>query len=369
MTMVALPEGIRLLGVPSWVGFDISNPALGNVTLDSAGEKLGILLQIPKTGTLGRVQFRIAAVTSAQDLKVSFQDEDVATGDPDGAVDQFRVVTGIAANTGFRTGLITSDGTDGGTKRSVTRGKHIFVVFEFNSATGNLVLSAAMQSLGSAQGNIYRSNFVAAWTKTAISIASLALEYDDGAVYPIPGVIPFAGGSGTTNAALLVTAFNNASTPDERGNRLVLPWDARCIGLWGYVEYDFAAKMALYEGSTLKEEITLPATPVRGGASEGQICLFFPANTYTLTKNTVYRTTIIPTTASSISCTRFTAFNSAALGGYCGTSFYSTSRTDGGVFADLDVEVVCCGPIIDAIDVSGGMGTVVGTGTVIRGIV
>jgi hypothetical protein len=52
--------------------------------------KLAFVCEAPKTGVLRKVCFRTGSVVTGDTLKVSFQDVDPATGDPNGTADQFR---------------------------------------------------------------------------------------------------------------------------------------------------------------------------------------------------------------------------------------------------------------------------------------
>ena len=107
--------------------------------IDAAGERVAFVIRVPKTGTLDKAEFRVGtvAINAASQVRVSFQDISAANGDPDGTQDQFRDIAGsaFASNTWMVPGLMTSDGTDTGVKRSVTQGDLLSVVIEYQTFT------------------------------------------------------------------------------------------------------------------------------------------------------------------------------------------------------------------------------------------
>src|SRR3989304_561487 len=60
--------------------------------IDAAAEKVAFIFKVPKTGTLESVSFVLGPVTTGDTLKISFQDVDVATGNPDGSGDAVTLV-------------------------------------------------------------------------------------------------------------------------------------------------------------------------------------------------------------------------------------------------------------------------------------
>jgi hypothetical protein len=133
-----------------------------SVTIDASGEKFVFVFRAPKTGNLSKATFCISSVITAEDLKVSWQDVDGTTGNPDGTVDQYRVFAkaGITAATLIQTGIISSDGTDGGSKRAVTIGDWVACVIEFNSAIGSVTFSmpGIASTYSGAKNSAYAAN-------------------------------------------------------------------------------------------------------------------------------------------------------------------------------------------------------------------
>ena len=117
--------------------------------LNSANEKWAAIIRAPRTGTLDKFECRIGtslATFPGNGLRLSFQDVDLSTGNPDGSVDEFRVVSVSPGVNGWVTpGLMTDDGTDTGVKRSVTAGDYLACVVDFNPTytTGDLTIANA----------------------------------------------------------------------------------------------------------------------------------------------------------------------------------------------------------------------------------
>lgn len=230
-------------------------------TIDAAGEKVAFAFHAPKAGTLARVGFLLGTVTTGADLKVSLQDPELVTGNPDGVVDQFRVVpvADTDDNAWKYTGLITSDGTDGGAKRTVVKGERLCVVIEFDSAVG--WLAVATQNINFPfPHSAYVNHFTAAWAKAA-NPPSFWLEYDDGSGAPIAGVIPGTGAQ-----------INQTDTgTDEVGIRFTVPWRCEVDGGWAYsnaviVTSTFVLKLYDANLNVLRSVEPPPAYTIMGSA-------------------------------------------------------------------------------------------------------
>ena len=208
------------------------SPSFGNyflgLALDAATDRIAFIFRCPKAGTLGYVGFRTDTVTVSEALKISFQTVDPATGNPDGTVDQYRVHAGaFSANTWYTTGLITDNGADGGTKRTVARGEYLAVVIEFNAfSSGNLKIAAAYSMFGKFENQFgyITANLTGAYAKQLIGIPVCYLQYDDGSTGYIPALWPFSAGA--------VVSWNNTSNPAERALRFQVPFKCKVGGAW-----------------------------------------------------------------------------------------------------------------------------------------
>jgi len=140
---------VQFTGVGAYVPWPINSMTPGfssTLVIDATGEQAAQLGQVwfpARTGskTINKVHFRFGAVTKAggSGLQVSLQDVSLTAGppaQPDGVVDQYRAIANgeatFAANTWYTSGLLTSDGTDTGTKRTVNFGDLVACVLEYD---------------------------------------------------------------------------------------------------------------------------------------------------------------------------------------------------------------------------------------------
>jgi hypothetical protein len=294
---------------------------------------------------------------------VSFQDVDLATGDPDGTPDQYRtiVVADANDNASLVTGILSSDGTDNGTKRAVTRGDLLAVVIEFDSfVAGNLNIATrnTVNPPGSSGGH-YTDHFTAAWAKNASSLPRLALEYSDGSYWPIPYTCPAVGG-------IAAETFNSGSTPDERGLIFQVPFSCKASGIWALIDVDGDVDVVLYDsdGTSVLESVSLDAN-VRIAGSSGVFHALWDTDV-TLVKDTSYRLAVKPTSVTNASMfvgeyTAAAVLDSLSGGSEC----HYTSRTDAGAWTEGTTMRPLMGLILSALDdgVSTGSG---GTGAISR---
>jgi hypothetical protein len=356
VTLLRQPD---LVGKPSWFGCSHALPARADYALDAADEKIAFVTSVQwldtslTTRQIARIHFRTVTITTNELLKVSLQDLD-ASGDPDGTPDQYRTITPIV-NRGLRTGLITSDGTDTGTLRTVSNGEQIAIVIEFDGNTGNLLITTVHSSAFNF-GNAYPDAFTAAWAKTANTnqAMTVAIEFADGGFAQTPGLIPFVGHTGDSDSPLTPVTFNSGSTPDERGNVWTPDFSGTASALWAYVDYDNPCDLVLYDSSSnVLATAACPAAAVRQTTTDGLLVL--PITPVTVTAGSLYRVAIKPG-ASNVIVVRWSAFSNAALGAWYGTNYYSTSRVNAGSWTDVDTDVMYCGPVMSAISTSTGGG-------------
>lgn len=319
-----------------------------SILLDAAAEKYAFIFQAPKAGNLARVGFRTATVTTGDTMKVSLQNVDPTTGDPDGVANQFRTISVADGddNVWKRTGLITSDGTDGGTRRTVTLSERLAVVIEFNAyVAGNL--NIAVKGVGSSRltpgGLNYVDHFTAAWTKQTSSIAVLSIEYDDGTFSYIPNVLP---------AETQVTAvINTGTTPDEVALKFRLTQATAVSGFWilGALLGDMDVVLYDTDGitplatSSLDKDIEANADTL--GALVGLLTPIVP-----LSADVFYRLSIKPTSATNVTYAAITV--SAAAGAAQldqmsgGQDFHWSQRTDAGAWSDDTMKRLAAGFVL-----------------------
>lgn len=352
MAITTIPQFM----IPALLDVDAASPwGLTNVLLNASGDKCGFAIQCPKDGTLDTFEWLTGTVSNNPDngIRVSFQDLD-GSGLPDGTQDQYRDVTGtISANTWQTTGLMTNDGTDGGTKRTVVAGEWIGVVFEFVSfvASDSINISVLGGNASSRQGSpaYVCDGSTGTYSKSTANYPIGALKYSDGtyAQSVWHGVYPVIGADSTL--------FSDASTPDEYALRFQFPYKCRVTGFWfsgdpvgddlTVVLYDGTTALAT---STILEDNTASTT---SGIRHG----FFD-NAQELTANTTYRLSY-KAGASSSRINRFTLPGSAYLEALSpGVEWYESTRTDAGAWSDSNTTRPWMGLIVDGIEFTAGGG-------------
>ncbi len=341
MALVTIPGGGFPFPTPPFA----LNAGVGfaGLVLDAAGEKAAMVLQAPRTGTLTRVGFRTGAVTVAQDVRVSFQDLD-GSADPDGVQDQFRTVGSLVAQTWFETGLMTSDGTDSGSQRVVQQGDLLAIVIEFESTVGDLVISNGASDEGNEERFPHSTHFTAAWARQEQAVL-VYLEYADGQPAPIPKTMPFSASSGILN-------FSNAATPDERGNRFLLPFPCRVRGVWFGGSSGGALDVVLYQGTTEIDSASLPSDLESVGAA-GVHWINLPGS-HRLDVGVEYFASMRPSTGTSVGIAVVSFDARKNMDHYWGgREVYEATRTDAGAWSTNTLNRSYLGLIIDQIENGG----------------
>ncbi len=329
------------------------------ITIDVNVEAAGFVFRIPKTGTLDMVEFRFNNMSNVPDngVKVSFQD--LSAGEPDGGADQYRVIPSGSLAAGWATpGLMTSDGTDTGTKRSVTVGDYLAVVIENNSFTAGdsfqvsaLNMSSVAQQLTRAQHYCTSRNSGGTWTDNAL-VPCMALKYSDGTyAFVAPMWYPIS--------ALTTATFNNGSSPDERGLVFSVPVSMELTGAWMLGGVGAAGDLVLYDsgGNAI-------ATVSFQTQNSGQGYLI-PLPPTTLVANSTYRLVLKPTSGSNVTLYDFTVPGNSYLAAVeGGINWYYTQRTDAGAWTDtntrrpwmgLQFDAIAVGGILEPNDMTGGL--------------
>lgn len=354
MTIVSVPQ---LLVPDPGPLVTAGGVAFNSLLLDASAEKAAFILRAPKAGNIARVGFRTGTVTTGDTLKVSLQDVSGTTGDPDGVADQFRTVAVADTddNIWVRTNLITSDGTDGGSLRAVTRGAIFALVIEFNSfVAGNLNIAATLGVtaprgpwLG---GPSYADHFTAAWAKVTTGVPVVAIEYDDGSFAFMGSTLP-----ALTPAN---TSFNSGT---ENGLKFKLPMACRIGGFWFYggagnTSSDYTVNLYDSDGTTSLGAVSYDATIV-ASVGTGAVIGILPSSV-SLLANTFYRIGILPAGANTVTLYNITlssAHGAAILDQMSGgQNFHWTSRAGAGAWSDDTSRRPFMGLFIDGLDSGGG---------------
>jgi hypothetical protein len=312
----------------------------------NANDRVAMVVQVPKSGTLDWFEWRTGAVSNNPDngMRQSFQDISATNGHPDGVVDQYRDITGTFSANAWQvpSGTMTDTGADGGTKRTVTKGDWLGCVIDFVSfvALDQIQISTITTPL------VHNFAWISdASTGTYAKLANgpvMALRYSDGTYAeffaPVLPALTF-----TTNT------YGNGSTPDERALRFTVPAACRCAGIWFYGAMASDCDAILYDSSSnVLTSISLDVDRRTDTNTRNHVAYF--ATPVNLTANTVYRMALKPTTASTIT-TYDIDVNAGALMACMegGSSWYSSTRTDAGAWTDTQTSRPTIGILIDAI--------------------
>lgn len=339
--------------VPPPLSPAVAAPAFASIGSMTAGtHKTAYIIRAPKAGTLDWFEARQHANTNNPDngLRFSFQGVSLATGDPDGTQDEYRAVTaGFAAGAWLvPPGVMTSDGTDTGTKRTVTRGELLACVVEYeNFVAGDSVQMSAISAVNSSSSHGLNAQYVdffgAAWTKAA-DYAPIALKYNDSTYGIVHPAYPIT--------VVNTRTFGSGSSPNHRGIYFQVPVAWRVIGAWVRIDMDGDADVILYNSSDTVLASASHDLNVRQNTAGNTTYFWFDA-AVTLAISTNYRLIVKPTTATNVSIYDYdvsTAALRAALP--FGTYRQSSTGAPGG-WTELDTNY---GPemglIIDGTDVA-----------------
>lgn len=277
VTLMPMP-----LGVSSQPNISISATSF---RLDTSSEQCGLVFVVPRTGNIRALSFLVGTVTSA----------------PSGNHD-VRLET-VDAGTGINTGTLAGTTTNGAILLSTTGWKSVTLTADA-AVTAGQQLALMVQAPASDFGDVTLADFAdESWAagvpysitttgaKSALALIA-AVEYDDGAVVPIPGLWPLS--------AVTIDTFSNASTPDRRGLRFQAPGPMRLAGctLWVDTDGDFDVVFYAADG-TSATTVFDGDKDLRQSAAAGCQHLTF-STAPTLAANTTYRLVIVPTTTTAL---------------------------------------------------------------------
>lgn len=359
---------------PTPMAWTAALPIFGATTLlmDASGEKAALVFHAPKAGTLDKFEFRLGTLTNTTNgVRCSFQSVTNASVPrvPDETQDQFRAVTGLAANTWTVPGLMTSDGTDGGVKRTVTFGELLACVIDFESFTAGDVVAPNVSTVTNAatpHQHAYSISSIAkqagAWVLSNSGNLVMALKYSDGSYSHVAhDVVPWS--------AVGTHTFNSGSTPDEIGIIWTPPAQVRAWGFHLRGDMDNAYDVVLYDtdGTTALETISIGAND-RSVASSGGGTEYPFSQQRTLAAGSAYRLTVKPG-ASNVAL--YYADVSAAEimdGAQAGSALHQTHRTNAGAWTQTTTRRPFMGFVLDGFSdgAGGGGGPLIGPGRLVR---
>jgi len=321
----------------------------GDFLIDAAGEKFAVIFKVPKTGTISKIGFMTGAVANSQTLRVGLQTVDPATGDASGTAYGGMTVgtqAAPAADTWYTVTL--------GTGASATVGDYVAAVIEFDATVGSVYFRVTNNT-----NDIfpYCGLYTTVWTKS-VRVPLLGIEYSDGS-YEFNNCLAY-------NTNVGAYTINTGTTPDEVGNYFSFPSPVTVSGVWVAVDLDGDGDIILYDNADTVLATTSLDKEMRGSTVRGN--QYYSFASVTLTKDTIYRLVIKPTTTTSLSI-YYSGFPTvAAMDTFpYGQLMYQTTRTDAGAWTEDTTQRVMIAPLIIAF--SDGVGGSGGGMPILRGSV
>lgn len=328
-------------------------PAVGAftaVTMSVSGAKVAFIFRAPKTGNIDRGSFRTTAVTLATNTDLRLETVDIlTTGDATGTL------LGVNSNVIIPSASITAntfiEGTFGAAT-PVTKGDLLALVIAPsaipNYAIGRLAVPVNNFALP------YSESFSASWTKSSTTLAG-AIRYDDGNYYNIPNTWPISNVAGQ--------GFTSATTPDEMGNLINLPFKCRAAGIVIDTQTTSAASnftARIYDAADVVLASKLSAMIAVSGTGQVVVPL---DNSPELDANTDYRIAIEAMTTINRSIRYVDVLNTdlaeaLPLGNRC----QWTQRTNGGAWSQTATRRASIALLIDQLDDGAGGGGGGGSG-------
>jgi hypothetical protein len=265
-------------------------------TFDSAADLEAIIFQIPKTGTIANIHYRIAGVTSpVMTHRISLQTVSTSTGLPNGIGSLYGSSTGITVDASTYTAATNYTAAVNCT--GATAGDVVALVFDLSAFTSGSFTQqqrvagtyAGDDFIGFPSTIPYCVQSTAGVTAKQTGIAILqcfALEYSGTTFVPI-NVAGFAW-VGTVSSA----AVTNSGTT-RRGNAFTPAVKRRAIGIYG--EFKLVGNNLLRLRLASDDSILATATTnvnIQTSSAQGsEFYLFDSGTTVTLTPGTAYYVT------------------------------------------------------------------------------
>lgn len=322
--------------------------AFASFLLDAADEKLAAVFMAPKTGSITKIHFRTATVTTGATVDVRLETVG-GDGHPTGTLQATntngaQVIADTDDNTYFQTALTAA--------ASVTAGDVLAAVIVNPSVSpGTLNISAISSATSELALFPYGDFFTASWAKQSANMVFTA-EYSGGVFYEIPMSFPVS--------SVADTQFNSGSTPDERGNIFQVPFKCRVAGAWYFGAATAAGSrmMKLYDSngsSVLAQTGSLDSDQIHSTTRRPQ--QFFFTAPATLNVATNYRLTLLPEAAVNVQLQEFTVASAAILDAFTGgQEMHLTTRADAGSWTETTTQRAIMGLLIDQLDDGAGGG-------------
>ena len=342
MTMVNLRGTIPWPMPPFGAAGAFSHTAM---IMDAVDERVAYICQVPKTGTISKIVFRTRTVATGGDCIIGIETVDLAVDTLPGFPSGTLVAAGAAAlafNIAINDGNQLLTATLATPWSGATLGDLIAIVINGpTTGTPDIDITSFTDAPGLDFG--YAALFDSgSWSKSATHLVC-GLEYSDGTFEELPGTWAWS------SAATI--SFNSDSTPDENGMRFQVSFDCKVRGVWAWIDGDQIYDVKLYEDdNTLLESYTQDSS-VRSGTS-GEVMYFMFNTEVSLTKDTWYRVTILPSTNTpNVTLYKTTTLTVAQMDSNPGgQNMYGTERTNAQAWTDKTLVKVQMGILISQIN-------------------
>lgn len=330
----------------------MSNHSTSAFFFNADASRYAWVLRAPKAGTIQQLHFRMGSVTTGDNVRFSVRGV-TSLGNPDATESQFRVraiATGDA-NSWLATGILSHDGTNGGTKLTVTKGQHFSIVALYEARdSGNMqfVSMGAYTTFPRTPNRTMTStDSGGTWISPAVA-PMIALEYDDGSFESMTGVMPAIGGS---------FSLTTGSTPDEYSIRFQLPAKMRCAGVFAIWDTREQSYSLTTDGGSVLAGPKSPLGPSATNSVARRQYIYWDTP-IELDPATWYRLLITPTGISGFSMARLVLGHPdwIRILGLPDTVYQVQSRKSLGAWTHEATHYIPISMIFDGIDATGGGG-------------
>lgn len=318
--------------------------AVSNMLIDANGEKAAIIFQPPKTGTITHLAFRTGNLTTSDTLAIRGETVS-ASGEPSGslwATNTSGSQASLVANTWYEVAL-----TAGIVVTDVSVPIAFVIALPASGAVGNMNIARVNVPGGGSIDFPYALLYTGSWAKSASQTGLMAVKYSDGTRPPVLGV---------AQALYVNNAYSSSSNPNERGNKIVLPFTAKIKGVWHHpgsaVAGDFSLNL-LDSANAVLQTVTVDGD--YNNASNPTVSYHqFPGESIIQAGATI-RVTKKPTSATNVAMYDATApISGQGLAGLpMGAYTCLTTRQNAGAWTDSTDTQAKIGLIISALGTDG----------------
>jgi hypothetical protein len=317
------------------------------LALTAANDKAALVFTVPVSGNITHIRWRCGTVTAGQDVRVSLQTVDAATGYPTGTMykgSNYSAAVTPVTDTTFETALGT----------------------QATSAVAGDTVAAVIQWQDDGSPG----------TSVGVTVASLTghipycAQMTGGAAWAMSNTLPIGGlrytstyyGMSTFPDPLATLALDSDGAVAEAGNTFTLPFSARCIGMWALVDADQNLALTLYGVANATLVSATLDKDIRPSTSGGPAAVYCAP--VTLLPNVAYKACIAATSTTACNTYEFDCAANADLGLSAGGTGITKVWRDpteygkgaAGTFTADTGNQVLVGPILDQVDVvAGGM--------------